>query len=99
MSRLLLRLLVRRFVAPGGPVEMVIDETLERRWGPHILKCGYSHDPVRSSEKQKRISRGFCVALPDAHRHPSLDEPTLGTSFSLCLVDFRGGRYEVGTPT
>ena len=29
------------------------------------------------------------MALPDAHRHPSLDEPTLGPSFSLRLVDFR----------
>lgn len=90
ISRLLLWLLVRTFVAPGAPVELVIDETLERRWGPHILKCGYYHDPIRSSEKHTRISRGLRVALPDAHRHPSLDKPSLGPSFSLCLVDFRG---------
>ncbi len=66
ISRLLLLLLVGTFIAPGGPVEMVIDETLERRWGPHILKCGYYHDPVRSSEKHKRISRGLkwlCLML------------------------------------
>ncbi len=66
LSRLLLRLLVRTFVAPGSTVVMVIDETLERRWGPHILKCGYYHDPVRSSEKHKRISCGLkwlCLML------------------------------------
>ncbi len=88
ISRLLLLLLVQTFVPKGATVEIVADETLERRWGPHITKCGYYHDPVRSSEKHK----------PDAHRHPSVDELTLGTSFSLCLVDFRGGRYEVRAP-
>jgi hypothetical protein len=86
-SHLLLLLLVQTFVAKGATVEIVADETLERRWGPHITKCGYYHDPVRSSEKHKRISRGFCVALLDAHRHPCLGEPPLGPSFSLCLVD------------
>ncbi|WP_236039013.1 hypothetical protein [Ktedonobacter robiniae] len=38
----------------------------ERRWGPRIPKCGYYHDPVRSSEKHKRISRGLkwlCLML------------------------------------
>src|SRR4051794_10008585 len=44
LSRLLLVLLVRTFVPLGGTVEIVIDETLERRWGPRILKCGYYHD-------------------------------------------------------
>ena len=39
LSRLLLVLLVRTFVQPGGTVELVVDETLERRWGPHITKC------------------------------------------------------------
>ncbi len=66
ISRFLLLLLVRTFVPKGGTVEIVIDETLERRWGPHILKCGYYHDPVRSSEKHKRISRGLkwlCLLL------------------------------------
>lgn len=66
LSRLLLVLLVRTFVQPGGTVELVVDETLERRWGPHITKCGYYHDPVRSSQKHKKISRGLkwlCLML------------------------------------
>ena len=66
ISRLLLLLLVQTFVPKGAIVEIVADETLERRWGPHITKCGYYHDPVRSSEKHKRISRGLkwlCLML------------------------------------
>ena len=66
LSHLLLVLLVRTFVPLGATVEIVVDETLERRWGPHITKCGYYHDPVRSSEKHKRISRGLkwlCLML------------------------------------
>jgi hypothetical protein len=51
ISRFLLLLLVRTFVPKGAPVELVVDERLERRWGPHLTKCSYSHDPVRSSQK------------------------------------------------
>ena len=66
ISRLLLLLLVQTFLPAGACVELVVDETLERRWGPRILKCGYYHDPVRSSQKHRRISRGLkwlCLML------------------------------------
>jgi hypothetical protein len=99
ISQLLLLLLIRTFVPPDGAIEMVIDETLERRWGPRILKCGYYHDSVRSSEKHKRISRGLkwlCLMLIVT---PPWTSRPWAASFSLCLVDFRAGRYEVGTPT
>ena len=33
LSRLLLQLLVSTFVEAGGTLQIVIDETLERRWG------------------------------------------------------------------
>jgi DDE superfamily endonuclease len=39
VSRLLFLLLVQTFVSAEGTVEIVVDETLERRWGPHITKC------------------------------------------------------------
>ncbi|SRR5712691_529791 len=99
LSHLLLVLLVRTFVPLGATVEIVVDETLERRWGPHITKCGYYHDPVRSSEKHKRISRGFCVALSDAPCDASLDKPTLGPSFPQRVADLRVGGHDLGTPT
>ena len=66
VSRILFLLLVATFVPKGATVEIVVDETLERRWGPHITKCGYYHDPVRSSQKHKKISRGLkwlCLML------------------------------------
>jgi hypothetical protein len=35
-SRVLFLLLVRTFIPAGAPIQLVVDETLERRWG-HIL--------------------------------------------------------------
>jgi DDE superfamily endonuclease len=47
-SRLLLGLLVRRFV-PQGPLVLGIDDTIERRRGKRIQAKGIYRDPVRSS--------------------------------------------------
>ena len=47
-SRLLLGLLVRRFV-PQGPLVLGIDDTIERRRGKRISAKGIYRDPVRSS--------------------------------------------------
>ncbi len=47
-SRLLLSLLVRRFV-PQGPLVLGIDDTIERRRGKRIAAKGIYRDPVRSS--------------------------------------------------
>ena len=48
VARCLLRLLVSSF-APGGPVIIGLDDTLERRWGGKIKARGIYRDPVRSS--------------------------------------------------
>ncbi len=47
-SRLLLGLLVNRFV-PTGPIVLGIDDTIERRRGQRIQAKGIYRDPVRSS--------------------------------------------------
>lgn len=47
-SRLLLGLLVRRFV-PQGPIVLGMDDTIERRRGKRIQAKGIYRDPVRSS--------------------------------------------------
>jgi DDE superfamily endonuclease len=47
-SRLLLGLLVKRFV-PTGPIVLGIDDTIERRRGKQIQARGIYRDPVRSS--------------------------------------------------
>src|SRR5260370_40234294 len=41
LSRLLFLLLVKTFLPRNAVVEIVVDETLERRWGPLIRKCAY----------------------------------------------------------
>ncbi len=38
------------------------------------------------------------MALSDASHHTSLDEPNMGTSFSLCVTLIRKSGYETGTP-
>ncbi len=66
ISRVLFLLLVRTFVPAGAPIQLVVDETLERRWGPHIRKCSVYHDPVRSTEHAPKMSRGLrwlCLML------------------------------------
>jgi hypothetical protein len=50
LSRLLLRLLVRTFVAPDAPVVLGLDEHIERRRGSKIAARGIYRDPVRSSK-------------------------------------------------
>src|ERR1051326_6761045 len=40
-SRQLLTLIVETFVQAGGTLDIVIDETLERRWGAKIRKRGH----------------------------------------------------------
>jgi hypothetical protein len=103
ISRFLFLLLVRTFLLPGTCVELVVDETLERRWGPHILKCGYYHDPVRSSHKQRKISRGLkwlCLMLivkpPWTSRSWAL--PFLCILLSSEEVDMRLGRRHKTVP-
>src|SRR5215510_8061671 len=45
-------LLVRTFVAVGGDLTFVIDETLERRWGRRIAQRGHYRDPLASSTQR-----------------------------------------------
>lgn len=50
VSELLLRLLLSTFVASRATVDLVIDETLERRWGRKISKRGHWRDSLASSK-------------------------------------------------
>ena len=66
LSRLLLALLVRTFLAPDAPLELVVDGTLERRRGRKIAFKGRFHDAVRSQPGHVVTSEGIhwvCVAL------------------------------------
>src|SRR6184192_2802857 len=59
VSRQLLTLIVESFVEAGGSVDLVIDETLERRWGAKISKRGHYRDSALSSHKRSVSSPGL----------------------------------------
>ncbi len=59
VSRQLLTIIVETFVQAGGTLELVIDETLERRWGPKIGKRGHFRDSMLSSRKRSVSSPGL----------------------------------------
>src|SRR3989440_6233893 len=52
-------LIVETFVPAGACVDLVIDETLERRWGSKISKRGHYRDSALSSRKQSVSSPGL----------------------------------------
>ncbi len=59
VSRQLLLLIVETFVPAGTCVDLVIDETLERRWGNKISKRGHYRDSALSSKKRSVSSPGL----------------------------------------
>jgi hypothetical protein len=95
LSRLLLALLVRTFLAPDAPLELVVDGTLERRRGRKLAYKGRFHDAVRSQPGRVVTSEAIhwvCVALlvpvPWSRRRwalPFLVIPTLAPATSAKL--------------
>src|SRR5947208_17072368 len=66
VSRLLLDLLVRTFLASDAPLELVVDGTLERRRGRKVAWKGRFHDATRSQSGHVVTSDGIhwvCVML------------------------------------
>ena len=59
VSRRLLQIVVSSFVTAGGSVEIVIDETLERRWGRKISKRGHWRDSLLSSKERSVSTSGL----------------------------------------
>ena len=59
VSRQLLLLIVETFVPAGANVDLVIDETLERRWGSKISKRGHYRDSALSSRERSVSSPGL----------------------------------------
>jgi hypothetical protein len=59
VSRQLLLLIVETFVPAGASVDLVIDETLERRWGSKISKRGHYRDSALSSREREVRSPGL----------------------------------------
>lgn len=66
VSRVLLLLLLTTFLPAAASIELVIDEHLERRWGPRILQRGHYRDPLLSSKGLSVSTSGLrwiCVML------------------------------------
>src|SRR5690348_2654169 len=59
VSHQLLLLIVETFVPAGACVDLVIDETLERRWGSKISKRGHYRDSALSSRQRSVSSPGL----------------------------------------
>jgi DDE superfamily endonuclease len=59
VSRHLLLLIVETFVPAGANVDLVLDETLERRWGSKISKRGHYRDSALSSRERSVSSPGL----------------------------------------
>src|SRR5438128_11905058 len=59
LSRQLLLLIMETFIPAGGGIDVVIDETLERRWGAKISKRGHYRDSALSSRKRSVSSPGL----------------------------------------
>lgn len=50
LSHRMLLLMIATFLPADGPLEIVVDETLERRWGPQITKRSHYRDPLLSGK-------------------------------------------------
>src|SRR5436853_2858444 len=79
VSRRLLQVLIQTFVGAGGTIEIVMDETLERRRGHKISKRGHWRDSLRSSKKRsvstsglRWVSMALVVTLPWTKRRWAL---------------------------
>lgn len=95
LSQLLLNLILLLLLAPDAPIQLVIDETLERRRGPQIKYKGRFYDAVRSTPRHPVTTLGIrwiclsiLVALPWSRRPwalPFMVMPALapGTSAKL----------------
>jgi|SRR5690348_8694525 len=62
--RILLHLLVTTFLAADAPLVLLVDGTLERRWGRKIRLKGRSHDAVRSQTGHVATSDGIQWLCP-----------------------------------
>ena len=101
MSRHLLSLILETFVQAGGGMDVVIDETLERRWGAKISKRGHYRDSALSSRKRSVSSPGLRSHRDGRRRHAALDGslvvPCLFCVFwqrLLCVSEKLGTRHK-----
>jgi hypothetical protein len=103
LSRLLLAVLVRAFLAPGAPIDLVVGGTLERRRGRKIAFKGRFHDAGRSQPGHVATSEGIhwvgvllLVAVPWSRRRWAL--PFLAVPTSTPAASAKLGRRHRTAP-
>src|SRR5215813_9074195 len=84
VSRQLFLLIVETFVPVGACVDMVIDETLERRWGSKISKRGHYRDSALSSKERSVSSPGLRWIVVAAVVTVPWTRAALGLAFLVC---------------
>ena len=87
VSRQLLVLIVETFVPVGASVDLVIDETLERRWGSKIEPPRALSRPCSLQSRTLREQSWIALDRDGCGCEPSLDEAALG--FAFLVRDFR----------
>lgn len=95
LAHIMLELIVKTFVAVSTNIYITVDETLERRWGPQIRKCGHWRDSLASSRKVNVSTKGirwlvFAVVVklpwsPHACALPFLSVPLTTPKVSAAL--------------
>ena len=103
VSHRLLLLLVATFVPVGATVEIVVDETLERRWGPRITKRSHYRDPLLSSKGRSISNSGLrwvifalVVHVPWTRRYWAL--PFLAVCVTPPQLDAQRQHHHRGVP-
>ena len=87
VSRQLFLLIVETFVPAGVCVDLVIDETLERRWGAKISKRGHDRDSALSSRKRSVSSPGLRWIVMAVVLTLPWTEASLGLALPVCPGD------------
>jgi hypothetical protein len=76
LSKLLLALIITSLLAPGAPLVLVIDDTLERRKGKQLTLRGWFRDPLSKTGSKVSALRWVCLAIlvpvPWSKRHWAL---------------------------
>src|SRR4029077_21106981 len=65
----LARLVASRLLAHDAPIEVVVDDTLFRRWGPRVFGSFWTHDgsaqdPNALGRGNRWVAAGIIVELP-----------------------------------
>jgi len=104
LSQILLQLLLEAFIDPNQPIDIVADETLERRRGKKISYKGWFRDAVRSSHSVVVTALGIrwlclclLVTIPWSRRRWALPFFTIPVcSEKNCLKRNRAFRGSIG---